>query len=62
MGQVYATWDTLSATFTDVSTPDLNAPTTDFSWKVQINGGSVELIGNIISGNWDILVATRIIF
>jgi len=62
MGQVYGVWDTNSADFTDVSSPDLNGPTTNFYWKLQINGGVVELVGVVIGGSWDVLVATRIIF
>ena len=62
MGQVYSTWDTLSATFTDVSSPDLNGSTAGLVWKVGVAGGSVNLEAQISSGTWDILVATRIIF
>jgi hypothetical protein len=62
MGQVYATWDTSSATFTDVSSPDLNASTAGLIWKVTVGGGTVNLDATISSGTWDILVATRIVF
>jgi hypothetical protein len=62
MGQVYAVWDTSSATFTDVSSPDLNGLTTGLKWDVSITLGFVELTARISSGTWDILVATRIIF
>jgi hypothetical protein len=62
MGQVFATWDTSSAVFTDISSPDLNGSTAGLVWKVQINSGQVELVANIFSGTWDILVATRIVF
>ena len=62
MGQVYGVWDTLSADFTDVSSPDLNGSTANFVWKLQINSGNVELVSNILGGTWDVLVATRIIF
>jgi hypothetical protein len=62
MGQVYATWDTSSAVFTDVSSPDLNSSTAAFIWKVQVTSGNVELISSFSSGTWDVLVATRIIF
>jgi len=62
MGQIMATWDGSSAVFTDNSTPDLNSSTSDFYWKVQKNGTSVELVATIISGTWDALVSIRIIF
>jgi len=62
MGQIMATWDGSSAVFTDNSTPDLNSSTSDFYWKVQKNGTSVELVATIISGTWDTLVSIRIIF
>jgi len=62
MGQIYATWDSSAATFTDVSSPDLNGSTVDLVWKVQVLGGNLELLSGITSGTWDILVATRIIF
>jgi hypothetical protein len=62
MGQVFSTWDNASAVFTDISSPDLNGLTTGLIWKVTVTSGSVELIANIGSGTWDILVATRIIF
>jgi hypothetical protein len=64
MGQVYATWDNYGTAFTDVSSPDLNASTANFVWKVQLNGGTgdVELVAAIFGGTWDVLVSTRIIF
>jgi hypothetical protein len=62
MGQVYATWDNSAATFTDVSSPDLNGSTANLIWKVSVGGGSVNLEATISSGTWDILVATRIVF
>jgi hypothetical protein len=62
MGQVFSTWDTSSAVFTDVSSPDLNGSTAALIWKVQVVSGSVELVATISAGTWDILVATRIIF
>jgi hypothetical protein len=63
MGQVYGVWNTSSATFTDVSSPDLNGSTAGrFVWSLQVNAPNVELIATISSGTWDILVATRIIF
>ena len=62
MGQVYGVWDTSSATFTDVSSPDLNGSTAGLVWKLQVNAPNVELVATISSGNWNILVATRIIF
>jgi hypothetical protein len=62
MGQVYTTWDTSSAVFTDISSPDLNSSTAGFVWKVQVTSGNVELVCSITSGSWDVLVATRIIF
>jgi hypothetical protein len=62
MGQIYATWDNSGAAFTDVSSPDLNGSTANLIWKVQVTGGSVELVASIGGGSWDILVATRIIF
>jgi hypothetical protein len=62
MGQVYATWNTGSAVFTDVSSPDLGGSTAGFVWKVGVGSGTVRLDAAISSGTWDILVATRIIF
>jgi hypothetical protein len=62
MGQVFATWDTSSAVFTDVSSPDLNASTAGLTWQVLIVSGNVELVAKINAGTWDILVATRVIF
>jgi len=62
MGQVYATWDTGGAAFTDVSSPDLNGSTANFVWKVSVGGGTVNLDAQIAGGTWDVLVATRIIF
>ena len=62
MGQIYATWDGSAAAFTDVSSPDLNGSTADLIWKVGISGGNVQLVANVLSGSWDILVATRIVF
>ena len=62
MGQVYATWDSSSAVFTDVSTPDLNGSTAGLKWDVTVAGGFVNLYAKINAGTWDILVATRIIF
>jgi hypothetical protein len=62
MGQIMATWDGSGAVFTDNSTPDLNSSTADFKWKVQLNGTTVELVADIVSGTWDALVAIRIIF
>jgi hypothetical protein len=62
MGQIYAVWDGSSATHTDVSSPDLNGSTGGFIWKVQINGGFLELACNITAGTWDVLVSTRIVF
>ena len=62
MGQVLATWDNSGAAFTDVSSPDLNASTAGFVWKVGVAGGTVNLDAQISSGTWDILVSTRIIF
>ena len=62
MGLIYGVWDSNSADFTDTSSPDLNGSTAAFYWKLQVNAGSVELVGNASSGSWDVLVATRIIF
>jgi len=62
MGQIYAVWDGSSATHTDVSSPDLNGSTAGYIWKVQINGGFLELACNVTSGNWRVLVSTRIVF
>jgi hypothetical protein len=62
MGQVFATWDNTSAVFTDISSPDLNGPTTALTWTVNVVSGNVELVANISGATWDILVATRIIF
>ena len=62
MGQIMATWDGSGVVFTDNSTPDLNSSTADFIWKVQKNGTSVELVANVLSGTWDVLVSIRIIF
>jgi hypothetical protein len=62
MGQIYAVWDTSSATHTDVSSPDLNASTANFIWKVDIIIGNLELSCSIGGGTWDVLVSTRIIF
>jgi hypothetical protein len=61
MGQIYAVWDNSSATHTDVSSPDLNGSTAGYIWKVQINGGFLELACNV-TGDWDVLVSTRIVF
>jgi hypothetical protein len=62
MGQVYAVWDTNGATHTDVSSPDLIGSTGGYTWKVQVNSGSLELACNVSAGNWDVLVSTRIVF
>jgi hypothetical protein len=62
MGQVYSTWDTNGVTFTDVSSPDLNASTAGLKWDMTVSGGFVNLFAKINAGTWDILVATRIIF
>ena len=62
MGQIMATWDGSGTVFTDTSTPDLNSSTSDFYWKVQKNGTSVELVANVLSGTWSALVSVRIIF
>jgi hypothetical protein len=62
MGQIYAVWDTSSATHTDVSSPDLNGSTANFIWKVDIVSGNLELSCSIGGGTWDILVSTRIVF
>ena len=62
MGQVYATWDSSSATYTDISTPDLNSSTADFIWKVEVINNNLVLVAVIVSGSWNVLVATRIIF
>ena len=63
MGQVYATWDSAGATFTDVSSPDLNGSTANLIWKVAVSGGTtVELTASIGGGSWNILVSTRVIF
>ncbi len=62
MGQVFATWDSSSAVFTDVSSPDLNASTAGLTWQVVIASANVELVAKITTGTWEILVATRIIF
>jgi hypothetical protein len=62
MGQVFSTWDSNDATFTDISTPDLNFSTTSFRWFVTVDNGNVKLIPIILSGSWTIKVFTRIIF
>ena len=62
MGQVYSTWDSGGVTFTDVSSPDLNASTAGLKWDMTVSGGFVNLFAKINAGTWDILVATRIIF
>jgi hypothetical protein len=64
MGQVYTTWNNSNAVYTDVSSPDLNGSTSNFVWKVQVNGGTgdVELVAVISGDTWDILVSTRIVF
>ena len=62
MGQIYAVWDNTSATHTDVASPDLNGSTSNYIWKVDVNGGSLELGCGINGGTWNVLVSTRIIF
>ena len=62
MGQVFATWDSSSAVFTDISSPDLNGDTYGLRWVVAVAGTNVELIAQIGDGTWDILVSTRIVF
>lgn len=61
-GTVISVWNNVDASYTDISTPDLNGNTEAISFSVAISGGDVKLFANVTSGTWDLDIATRIIF
>lgn len=61
-GTVISVWNNVDASYTDISTPDLNGNTEAVSFSVAISGGDVKLFANVTSGTWDLDIATRIIF
>jgi hypothetical protein len=61
-GFVMAVWDSSSATYTDVSTPDLNGSTLGLTFTVTVSAPNVLLKANVTSGTWTVKVGTRIIF
>jgi hypothetical protein len=61
-GIVMTVWDGINTTFTDNSTPDLNASTAAVKFFTTITGSDLELYAAIGGGTWDISVGTRIVF
>jgi hypothetical protein len=61
-GFVMAVWDSATATYTDVSTPDLNGSTLGLTFSVVVSAPNVILKANVTSGTWTVKVGTRIIF
>jgi hypothetical protein len=61
-GFVMSVWDSSTATYTDVSTPDLNGSTLGLNFSVIVSGSNVLLKANATSGTWTVKVGTRIIF
>jgi hypothetical protein len=61
-GIVMTVWDGINTTFTDNSTPDLNASTAAVKFFTTITGPDLELYAAIGGGIWDISVGTRIVF
>jgi hypothetical protein len=61
-GFVMSVWDSSTATYTDVSTPDLNGSTLGLYFTVIVSGSNVLLQANATSGTWTVRVGTRIIF
>jgi len=61
-GNVMAAWNCTGATYTEVSTPDLNGSTEDISFTVDTNSNNIRLNAVVTSGSWEVKVGTRIIF
>jgi len=61
-GTIIAVWNTNDATYTDISTPDLNGSTEAIEFAVAVSAGDVKLFANVSSGTFDLDIATRIIF
>jgi hypothetical protein len=59
---VLAAWNCTGATYTEVSTPDLNGSTADVEFSVDTNSNNVRLNAIISGGTWEIKVGSRIIF
>jgi hypothetical protein len=61
-GTILCVWNSTSASYTDTSTTDLVASTTDISFQVSSTGGTVTLRAVVLAGVWNIKVGTRVIF
>jgi hypothetical protein len=61
-GTVKAVWNNSVAGYTDYSTPDIVAKTTDIRFTVDISGGDVRLNAVISSGTWEVMTSTEIVF
>ena len=61
-GQVMVVWDASGVQYTDLSTPDLNGPTTAFVFQAVISGSFMQIEGVVSAGTWDVKAATRVVF
>ena len=61
-GQLLVVWDNAGTTWTEFSTPDLNAPTAAFKFSVNHGGATIDVVANIAAGTWRVSIGTRIVF
>lgn len=60
-GVVATVWDGINTEYTDTSTNDLNGSTQNIFFTAGITGSYVNLLANIISGNWNVKITARIL-
>jgi hypothetical protein len=55
-------WNNTNVTFVDTATPDLDGSTLDVLFNVTNDSTNINLTIIIGSGNWNVLVSSKIIF
>lgn len=62
-GTVMSVWDSINnrIDYTDFSTPDLYASTSDIRLITRISGANVEIVTSILGGTWNIKLGIRVI-
>ena len=61
-GTVMVVWNSTNVTFVDTATPDLDGSTLDVLFNVTNDSTNINLTIIIGSGNWNVLVSSKIIF
>jgi len=60
-GTIMSVWDGTNVEYTESSTSDLGGSTTGVTFSMDISGGNVRLLTDIVSGTWDFKLGARLL-